>query len=363
MSASLATVAYIAATILFILSLGGLSNPETSRRGNLYGIIGMILAVLATVFGPRVTPAGYAWIVGAMAVGAAIGLWAARTVRMTQMPELVAIMHSLVGVAAVTVGFANYIDPAATAQFTGAEKTIHEVELYLGILIGAVTFSGSVIAFGKLAGRISGKPVLLPGRHVLNLAALLVVIGFGYGFLAAPEGTNPGHDRARRHDRGLAALRRPHGDGDRRRRHAGRGLDAQQLLRLGGGGDRLHAQQRPAHRHRRAGRLERRHPLLHHVPRHEPQVPGGDRGRLRHRRRRRAGRRRRAAGGRGEPHHGDRDRRPAARREERHHRAGLRHGGGPRPSTRCTRSPGSCATRASTCASASIRSPAACPAT
>lgn len=192
MSASLATVAYIAATILFILSLGGLSNPETSRRGNLYGIIGMILAVLATVFGPRVTPAGYAWIVGAMAVGAAIGLWAARTVRMTQMPELVAIMHSLVGVAAVTVGFANYIDPAATAQFTGAEKTIHEVELYLGILIGAVTFSGSVIAFGKLAGRISGKPVLLPGRHVLNLAALLVVIGFGYGFLAAPEGTNQG---------------------------------------------------------------------------------------------------------------------------------------------------------------------------
>jgi NAD(P) transhydrogenase subunit beta len=192
MSASLATVAYIAATILFILSLGGLSNPETSRRGNLYGIIGMILAVLATVFGPRVTPAGYAWIVGAMAVGAAIGLWAARTVRMTQMPELVAIMHSLVGVAAVTVGFANYIDPAATAQFTGAEKTIHEVELYLGILIGAVTFSGSVIAFGKLAGRISGKPVLLPGRHFLNLAALLVVIGFGYGFLAAPEGTNQG---------------------------------------------------------------------------------------------------------------------------------------------------------------------------
>ena len=192
MSASLATVAYIGATILFILSLGGLSNPETSRRGNLYGIIGMIIAVLATVFGPRVTPAGYAWIVGAMAVGAAIGLWAARTVRMTQMPELVAIMHSLVGVAAVTVGFANYIDPAATAQFTGAEKTIHEVELYLGILIGAVTFSGSVIAFGKLAAKISGKPVILPGRHLMNLAGLLVVIWFGYSFLTAAEGTNQG---------------------------------------------------------------------------------------------------------------------------------------------------------------------------
>ncbi len=192
MTQSLATVAYIGATILFILSLGGLSHPETSRRGNLYGIIGMTIAVLATVFGPHVTSAGYAWIVAAMALGGAIGLWAARTVKMTQMPELVAIMHSLVGMAAVLVGFANYIDPAATAHFTGAEKTIHEVELYLGILIGAVTFSGSVIAFGKLAGRISGKPVILPGRHFMNLAGLLVVIGFGYSFLTAAEGTNQG---------------------------------------------------------------------------------------------------------------------------------------------------------------------------
>jgi len=184
---SLATVAYIGAIILFILSLGGLSNPETSRRGNVFGIIGMTIAVLATIFGPHVTVTGYAWIVGAMAVGAAIGLWAARTVKMTQMPELVAIMHSLVGLAAVLVGFANYIDPAAAAQFSGAEKTIHEVEVYIGILIGAVTFSGSVIAFGKLAGKISGKPVILPGRHFLNLAILLVVIGFGYSFLTAPE--------------------------------------------------------------------------------------------------------------------------------------------------------------------------------
>ncbi|MEK7316147.1 MAG: NAD(P)(+) transhydrogenase (Re/Si-specific) subunit beta, partial [Candidatus Eisenbacteria bacterium] len=99
MSAGLATVAYIAATILFILSLGGLSNPETSRRGNIFGIIGMALAVLATIFGPQVTPSGLAWIIGAMVVGATIGLYAARVVRMTQMPELVALMHSLVGVA------------------------------------------------------------------------------------------------------------------------------------------------------------------------------------------------------------------------------------------------------------------------
>jgi len=176
MSVTLATVSYIGATILFILSLGGLSNPETSRRGNLYGMIGMTIAVLATVMGPQVTKAGYGWIVGAMAVGAVIGIYAARTVKMTQMPELVALMHSLVGLAAMLVGFANYIDPAAAGVFQGAEKTIHEVEIYIGILIGAVTFSGSIIAFGKLSGKITGKPVLLPGRHFMNLAGLLVVI-------------------------------------------------------------------------------------------------------------------------------------------------------------------------------------------
>jgi NAD(P) transhydrogenase subunit beta len=186
-SSSLATVSYIAATILFILSLGGLSNPESSRRGNLFGIIGMAIAVLATVFGPQVTPSGFAWIVGAMAVGATIGLYAARVVRMTQMPELVALMHSLVGIAAVLVGFANYIDPAASSQFTGAERTIHEVEIYIGVLIGAVTFSGSLIAFGKLAGKISGKPVILPGRHFLNLAGLLGVIWFGGAFIHAHD--------------------------------------------------------------------------------------------------------------------------------------------------------------------------------
>jgi NAD(P) transhydrogenase subunit beta len=194
LTAGLATVSYIAATILFILSLGGLSHPETSRRGNVYGIIGMTIAVLATIFGPQVTPSGYAWIVGAMAVGAAIGLYAARVVRMTQMPELVALMHSLVGIAAVLVGFTNYIDPAAAGQFTGAEKTIHEIEIYIGVLIGAVTFSGSLIAFGKLAGKISGKPVILPGRHFLNLAGLLVVIWMGGSFIsshAVSQGMTP----------------------------------------------------------------------------------------------------------------------------------------------------------------------------
>jgi len=185
LSITLVTVAYIGATILFILSLGGLSNPETSRRGNLYGMIGMTIAVLATVFGPKVNlAAGIPWIVGAMAVGGAIGLYAARTVKMTQMPELVALMHSLVGLAAMLVGFASYIDPAS-ADFHGAEKTIHEVEIYIGILIGAVTFSGSLIAFGKLSGKIGGKPLLLPARHWINLVGLLVVIWFGTRFISA----------------------------------------------------------------------------------------------------------------------------------------------------------------------------------
>ena len=183
MTTSLATVSYIGAAILFILSLGGLSHPESSRRGNLYGMIGMAIAVLATVFGPRVTPAGLPWIIGAMAVGGTIGLYAARKVQMTQMPELVALMHSLVGFAAVLVGFANYIDPASAALPAGPEKTIHEVEIYIGILIGAVTFSGSIIAFGKLSGMINGKPMLLPGRHWMNLLGLLIVIFFGWKFL------------------------------------------------------------------------------------------------------------------------------------------------------------------------------------
>jgi NAD(P) transhydrogenase subunit beta len=192
--ATLSTVAYVGAIILFILSLGGLSSPESSRRGNLYGVVGMTIAVLATVLGPQVTPAGYGWIVGALAVGAAIGLYAARVVKMTQMPELVALMHSLVGLAAVLVGFANYIDPAASAHFQGAEKTIHELEIYVGVLIGAVTFSGSLIAFGKLSGKIGGKPLLLPARHWINLVGLLGVLWCGAWFIhshSIPEGMKP----------------------------------------------------------------------------------------------------------------------------------------------------------------------------
>jgi NAD(P) transhydrogenase subunit beta len=187
MSEGLMTVAYIAATILFILSLGGLSNPETARRGNLYGIAGMAIAVLATLLGPRVS--SYVPILIGMLIGGSIGIYAARRVKMTEMPELVALMHSLVGLAAVLVGYANYIDP--NAHFTGAEKTIHNLEIYIGVLIGAVTFSGSVIAFGKLSAKITGKPVLLPARHWLNLAGLLAVIVLGGMFIHAESAMSP----------------------------------------------------------------------------------------------------------------------------------------------------------------------------
>jgi H+-translocating NAD(P) transhydrogenase subunit beta len=172
MSEGLVTVSYIAATILFILSLGGLSNPETSRRGNHYGIAGMAIAILATILGPKVT--SIVPVIIAMLIGGGVGMTAAKRVQMTQMPELVALMHSLVGLAAVLIGYTSYVDNSI--EFFGVEKTIHEVEIYIGILIGAVTFSGSVIAFGKLSGRISGKPLLLPARHLLNLAGLLAVI-------------------------------------------------------------------------------------------------------------------------------------------------------------------------------------------
>ena len=181
----LVTVSYIGATILFVLSLGGLSNQQTALRGNLYGMIGMTLAVLATVLGPQVSTAGIPWVVGAMLVGGLIGVYAARTVQMTQMPELVALMHSMVGMAAVLVGVATFIDPEASKGLEGAARSIHEMEIYVGVFIGAVTFSGSIVAFGKLSGRIGGNPMLLPGRHWMNLTGLLVVIWFGRAFMNA----------------------------------------------------------------------------------------------------------------------------------------------------------------------------------
>jgi len=179
MSAGLVTVSYIGAIILFILTLGGLSHQETARKGNLYGMIGMTMAVLATIFGPQVTSNTHL-IVVAMLVGGSVGITLARKVEMTQMPELVAILHSLVGIAAVLVGYVNFMGGSG---LTGVEKSIHEVEIYVGVLIGAITFSGSVIAFCKLSGKISGSPLMLPARHWLNLGLLIASIYFGYDFV------------------------------------------------------------------------------------------------------------------------------------------------------------------------------------
>ena len=180
MSQGVVTVAYIGATILFILALGGLSTQETARRGNLYGMAGMALALLATLIG--IVTDNYFLLFVSVLIGGSIGLMLAKKVEMTQMPELVAILHSLVGLAAVLVGFANFMDHTIT--LSGVEKTIHDVETYLGVLIGALTFSGSVVAFLKLSARISGKPMLLPFRHWLNLILLVLAVWLCFSFVA-----------------------------------------------------------------------------------------------------------------------------------------------------------------------------------
>lgn len=172
MSQGLVSAAYLAAAILFILSLAGLSKQETAQKGAYSGILGMAIALIATLLSPSVE--GLVFIIFAMVIGGAIGIRLAKQVEMTQMPELVAILHSFVGLAAVFVGLNSYIDPPAT---TGALHTIHVVEVYLGIFIGAVTFTGSIVAYGKLSGRMSSSALMLPHRHKLNL---LAIIACGY---------------------------------------------------------------------------------------------------------------------------------------------------------------------------------------
>ncbi len=179
MNEGIITSCYILASVLFILSLGGLSDQEKARRGNTYGIIGMILAIGATLFAASV--GNYTIIAIMMVIGAIIGAILAKRVQMTAMPELVAILHSFVGLAATLVGFATFAD--TSHHLHGTEATIHDIEIYLGILIGAVTFTGSIIAFGKLSGKINGRPLLLPGRHLINLAILIASIGLGIWFV------------------------------------------------------------------------------------------------------------------------------------------------------------------------------------
>lgn len=169
MSQGIVTAAYIVAAVLFILSLAGLSQQESAKRGCYMGIAGMTIALLATAFSQDAH--GLAWVIIAMVIGAAVGLQQARKVEMTQMPELIAMLHSFVGLAAVLVGFNSYIDPhdVDTDMFT-----IHLVEVFLGVFIGAVTFSGSLVAWAKLNGKMASKPLQLPHRHLLNLGALVL---------------------------------------------------------------------------------------------------------------------------------------------------------------------------------------------
>jgi len=170
-SQSLQTVSYLASSILFILSLGGLSNQETAKRGNLYGILGMLIAILATALGASTE--GHAYLIVAMVIASIFGVLIAKKVEMTSMPQLVAILHSFVGLAAVLVGFGSFLDEG-TSSLSGPAHSIHMIEIYLGIFIGALTFTGSIIAWGKLQGTIKSNPLVYPGRHFLNL---LIVSG------------------------------------------------------------------------------------------------------------------------------------------------------------------------------------------
>ena len=190
-STQLQTAAYLFASILFILSLGGLSSQESAKRGVLYGIIGMIIAVVSTIFGKDVE--GHIYSILARAIASVIGIIVARKVEMTSMPQLVAILHSFVGLAAVLVGFGSYLESTEInllkiAQ-SSAEHTIHLVEVYIGVFIGAITFTGSIIAWGKLEGKIRSKPLLYAGRHIVNIILVIISIIMGVLFTMA-EGTD-----------------------------------------------------------------------------------------------------------------------------------------------------------------------------
>lgn len=174
---NLQTAAYLFASILFILSLGGLSSQESAKKGVFYGIIGMIIAILSTILGEKVE--GHVYIIIAIAIASLIGIIVARKVEMTSMPQLVAILHSFVGLAAVLVGYGSFINPGeahAEPEFATAMERIHLVEVYLGIFIGAITFTGSIVAWGKLEGKIMSKPLLYPGRHMINASLIIITL-------------------------------------------------------------------------------------------------------------------------------------------------------------------------------------------
>ncbi len=181
MSIGLVTASYIAASVLFILALGGLSDQEKAKRAIWFGIIGMAIAVAGTIFGPSVNFSEFSFLIPVLIIASIIGTVVALRVQMTEMPQLVAALHSFVGLAAVFIGINSDINPPS--GLSSVEITIHEVEIFLGIFIGAITFTGSVIAYGKLAGSIDGKALILPGRHTINIAILAVILILGWLYL------------------------------------------------------------------------------------------------------------------------------------------------------------------------------------
>lgn len=272
----------LVAALLFVLSLAGLSQHRTSRAGVVYGIAGMALALAATVVvSARSVSAGpVALILLATVIGAAVGLWRARRVEMTQMPELIAVLHSFVGLAAVLVGWNSYLEVEAhgsRGRIAADLIGIHHAEVFIGVFIGAVTFTGSVVAYLKLSARIKSRPLTLPGKNALNLGALALFAVLTVWFTVSP---------------GLPLmvavtvlalalgwhLVASIGGGDMP-------VVVSMLNSYSGcrGGGRLPARQQPAHRHRCAGRLLGCVSELHHVPGDEPFLPLRHRGRLRHR--------------------------------------------------------------------------------
>ena len=189
MHVDLTAIAYLVAAVLFILSLRGLSSPETSRKGNIFGMLGMTIAVLTTIMNPEIV--SYEWIIGAIVIGGAIGFVTARKIAMTQMPQLVAAFHSLVGLAAVFVAASAFLNPASfgIADAMGHIHTASKIEMSLGIAIGAITFSGSLIAFAKLNGNMSGTPIMLPARHLINILLGAAIIG-GIAWFVVDDSAN-----------------------------------------------------------------------------------------------------------------------------------------------------------------------------
>ncbi|MCA8971608.1 MAG: NAD(P)(+) transhydrogenase (Re/Si-specific) subunit beta, partial [Planctomycetes bacterium] len=183
MNENFVTVAYIVAAILFILSLAGLAKQESAQRGNLFGVVGMLIALVAVTTSKAVHGSGYTMLAVAIVPAVVIGATLAARVQMTAMPQLVAILHSFVGAAAVLVGIGQHL--SGHVGTTVAERAVHDVEIYVGVAIGSITFSGSIVAFLKLQGLVSGKPLLLPARHLLNLAMLIATVWFGIEFVGS----------------------------------------------------------------------------------------------------------------------------------------------------------------------------------